>query len=450
MQQMQTLISFKRKGDNLFMLVCEDTQGKRSRFYFDMTRAHSGIFISDKEIVGTKEFCAPFDIKLAQYTTRAYIESAQVDGDNRILQFFLAQKEHYKVQYSWLVCEFTGKHTNVILCDKDMVVCEALRHIPNHKSWREVRVGKALLPLPQPANSISCENIEPQKVCELLESAYKEIYFKAKQNKKQQILKNLQMKQDTLKEHLAHLPKQGELIESALLYAHYGELIFSSLHLFSTKKIISDSVILQDINAQNVCVPLPACARDLQEAGNWYFTQSKKYNKKAQHLNKQREYLQEKIDFIASQIALVERFEDFGDVFSLSHQKTQKSSNIGARENESFFVEGFKISIGRNAKENQKLLESAKADDIWLHIRDVPSAHMIIHCGKKMPSSTLLHKVAGILVGLYVGRKGAGDFVVDWTRRRFVKNAPGAQVVYAKHKSISYRVQNDNALTPLD
>ena len=160
--------------------------------------------------------------------------------------------------------------------------------------------------------------------------------------------------------------------------------------------------------------------------------------------------MQEKIDFIASQIALVERFEDFGDVFALSHQKTQKSSNIGARENESFFVEGFKISIGRNAKENQKLLGSAKADDIWLHIRDVPSAHMIIHCGKKMPSSTLLHKVAGILVGLYVGRKGAGDFVVDWTRRRFVKNAPGAQVVYAKHKSISYRVQNDNALTPLD
>ena len=441
MQQMRQIIIFKRKGDNLFMLICQDEQGIRERFYFDMTRSRSGIFISDEEIISPKAFCAPFDSKLAQCTTRAHIESIQVDGENRILSFFLTQKERYKIEHFWLICEFTGKHTNVILCDKDLVVCEALRHIPEHKSWREVRVGKVLKPLPQPQNIKPSESIEPQSVCALLRNAPMQI--QTKQDKKHSILKHLKAKQDALKQNLESLPQKDMLLESAKDYARYGELIFSSLHLLPTHKITSNALVLQDINAQDVYVPLPPHARDLQEAGNWYFTQSKKYQKKAAHLHKQVENLEERIAFITHQIAFVERFGDLGEIFV-----SKKHKNI-TKDNESFFVEGFKISVGRNAKDNQKLLESAKADDIWLHIRDVPSAHMIIHCGKKAPNDEILHKAAQILVGLYVARKGAGDFVVDWTRRRFVKAALGAQVVYAKHKSIHYRVQNDKIPHPI-
>lgn len=99
MQQMKTIISFKRKGDNLFVLVCENAQGARSRICFDMTRSQSGIFMSDEEVISPKVFCAPFDTKLAQCTTKARIESISVDGENRILRFLLEQRSSIKAVF---------------------------------------------------------------------------------------------------------------------------------------------------------------------------------------------------------------------------------------------------------------------------------------------------------------------------------------------------------------
>ena len=37
-------------------------------------------------------------------------------------------------------------------------------------------------------------------------------------------------------------------------------------------------------------------------------------------------------------------------------------------------LESFKILIGRNEKGNINLLDLAKKDDIWLHLKDAPSA----------------------------------------------------------------------------
>ena len=56
-----------------------------------------------------------------------------------------------------------------------------------------------------------------------------------------------------------------------------------------------------------------------------------------------------------------------------------------------------------------------------------------------MPTNAVIEKSVEILVGLYAVRKGGGDFVVDYTKRRFVNPAQNAQVTYAKHKSIKYK-----------
>ncbi|WP_304647124.1 NFACT family protein [uncultured Helicobacter sp.] len=443
MQNMERVMCFRRIDNNLLVLICADRQGETHRFYMDMTRSQSNIFIAQREIIGTKVFCAPFDNKLATCTKGAHIEQIRIDGNNRILQCYLTQREHYKVRYFWLVCEFTGKYTNVVLCDKDFIVLEALRHIPQHKSSREVRVGKILSPLPQPECIPTQPEIPPENVCAILEQIYADKYEKLKADKRQNVLRKLESKKQSLIDTLATLPKREELLESAKEYAMYGELIFSSLHLLPTHKIITTHIVLKDSNANDVNLPLPSHARDLQEAGNWYFTQSKKYHKKAKFLEKQIANLQERIAFITQQIGFTLQFDESGEVFAPAHKRAK---NIGTKDIESFFIQGYKVSIGRNAKDNQRLLEVAKADDLWFHIRDVPSAHLIIHCGKKMPPNTLLQRVAEILVGLYVVRKGGGDFVVDWTRRRFVKPSLNAQAVYAKHKSIHYRADSKSII----
>lgn len=436
LQGMQSIAMAKRKDSNLFLFVFRDTSGARQSLYFDMSKAQSHIFIAPKEILQTREFNAPFDTKLTQCTTNAEIQKVQVDGENRILQFLLTQKGKYKKQSFWLMCEFTGKHTNMIICDEKLIVIEALRHIPHSKSWREVKVGAFLESLPQRAGE-KTESLSQSKTQEELIAAYQKHYLSKQEQKKYNAIMSLQAKKAKLKQVLADLPQYESLIESAALYAKYGELLFSHLHTLPPYKCQSAEVEVKDFNGKNVLVPLPQNMRDFTEAGNWYYTQSKKLNKKAKHLHLQQENLEYKINFICDEIAFVERFGEV-ELFA----KNPKLKNVGAKQKaekaefESFFIDGYKISVGRNAKENQKLLEVARAEDLWFHIKDVPSSHLIIHCGKQMPPNAILHKSAEILVGLYAARKGVGDFVVDFTKRRFVKLSQNAQVTYAKHTSI--------------
>ena len=99
-----------------------------------------------------------------------------------------------------------------------------------------------------------------------------------------------------------------------------------------------------------------------------------------------------------------------------------------------FFIENFKVSIGRNWKENKALLESAKSEDMWLHIKDYPSSHMIIHSGKTKIPQVVLYK-AGSILAHFSGLK-TSNLQIDYTKRKFVKLANKANVTYAKEQSI--------------
>lgn len=38
----------------------------------------------------------------------------------------------------------------------------------------------------------------------------------------------------------------------------------------------------------------------------------------------------------------------------------------------------FKIIVGKNEKENWKIIDDADGDDMWIHVSDSPSCHVII------------------------------------------------------------------------
>lgn len=44
-----------------------------------------------------------------------------------------------------------------------------------------------------------------------------------------------------------------------------------------------------------------------------------------------------------------------------------------------------KIRIGQNKEENDKIITEADQTDIWFHLANFPSCHVIIKCNKKFP-----------------------------------------------------------------
>lgn len=55
-----------------------------------------------------------------------------------------------------------------------------------------------------------------------------------------------------------------------------------------------------------------------------------------------------------------------------------------------FYIADVKISVGRNQNANSELLKIAKKNDIWLHVKDHPSAHVIIKTQKASVSEEIL------------------------------------------------------------
>ena len=102
--------------------------------------------------------------------------------------------------------------------------------------------------------------------------------------------------------------------------------------------------------------------------------------------------------------------------------------------------EGFPILVGRNARQNEIVTFSeAGRDDLWLHVRDGPGAHVVIRCGgQPVPELTL--NVAARLAAWYSGQRGNAGVAVAITQQRFVTRMAGGrpgQVHYRGEETIS-------------
>lgn len=90
-------------------------------------------------------------------------------------------------------------------------------------------------------------------------------------------------------------------------------------------------------------------------------------------------------------------------------------------------AEGFPILVGRNARQNEIVtFGQAGSDDLWLHVRDVPGAHVVIRCGGQ-PVGEETRTFAAQLAAYFSQRRGDRGVPVAITRRRFVTRMPGGR-----------------------
>jgi predicted ribosome quality control (RQC) complex YloA/Tae2 family protein len=72
-----------------------------------------------------------------------------------------------------------------------------------------------------------------------------------------------------------------------------------------------------------------------------------------------------------------------------------------------------------------------------MHIRDIPSSHVLIRTDKQNIPQTLIESAAKLCVDF--STKNAGEYEVDYTKRKFVKPQEGSNVLYNKYETIRIR-----------
>jgi predicted ribosome quality control (RQC) complex YloA/Tae2 family protein len=99
--------------------------------------------------------------------------------------------------------------------------------------------------------------------------------------------------------------------------------------------------------------------------------------------------------------------------------------------------EGFIIKVGRSNLENDKLVSEASRNDVWLHVKDYHSSHVLISATTDLPDFII--KFGAEICAYYSKCRQSDKVEVVYTKRKFVKKPKGAKpgfVTYDEFKSI--------------
>jgi predicted ribosome quality control (RQC) complex YloA/Tae2 family protein len=101
--------------------------------------------------------------------------------------------------------------------------------------------------------------------------------------------------------------------------------------------------------------------------------------------------------------------------------------------------DGFTLLIGKNSRQNEEVtFHQATANDIWLHARGVPGAHVIIKAaGRDIPHTTI--EQAASLAAYYSQARGTTTAPVDYTFQKHVRHMKGGgpgMVIYEREKTV--------------
>ena len=418
----------RRVEDNTIELTFD----REESYFFTMTRGHSLVYKapSQRPLQG---YGAPFDILLHSLVSAGRLLGVEMPGGDRILRFALAPRSSYKDKTIYLQLEFTGKNTNAILLDENEIVIEALRHIDAESSFRIVRPGAKLLPLPA-FEQRKEEQGEIGDIDTLLEKRYETIQAKRLSELKRQKLAQTAKKREKLAQSLAKLPDEKKLAEEETKYQGYANLILANLYQI---KPYDKTLETTDFEGVPITITLPKNIK-VNRMSDYFFTLARRARNKAKNIHIERENLKSRKSFYDNIYFAIEQAKEPYELELLVPKRAKsKRKKERLKEGELFWIEDYKVFVGRNSSENQKLLSLAKANDLWMHIRDIPSSHVIIRTDKQNLPQNVIEAAAKLCVDFSV--QNPGEYEIDYTKRKFVKVQEGSHVLYNKYDTIRVR-----------
>jgi len=421
-----TFISRARRIEDNTLEIMFD---KSESYFFNMTRGHSFIYKapSQRPLQG---YNAPFDTLLHSLLSGSKLLNVEVPNDDRILRFIIAPKSSYKDKIVYLQLEFTGKNTNAILLDDNEVIIEALRHIDADSSFRVVRPGMELLEIPPFERREEAKEIGD--IDTYLEEKFSDVQAKKLLELKKQKLSTIAKKIKKFEHLLNKLPDKEKLELQSKEHNNVGNLILSNLYQI---KPYDTKLKTYDFKGNEVTIALPKDIK-VNRMSDYYFNLAKRAKSKAKNVHLEQENLSSKKAFYEN---IYYALEQANTPYELELLVPKRAKSLRKkeklREGELFWIEDYKVMVGRNSKENQKLLSLAKSNDIWMHTREIPGSHVIIRTDKQNLPESVLHAAAKLCVDFSTDQPG--NYLVDYTKRKFVKIQEGSSVEYDKYQTLS-------------
>ena len=302
--------------------------------------------------------------------------------------------------------------------------------------------------------SLFSEEVVPVKTERTFDSINDLISFRYKtyshtqrlKQQKAELLKKLKRQKKRTDSGLRNLSKADKGLERSEKYEKYGHLLMANGHLKpeNPKKItVSD---LYD-EGKEITIPLDEKLSVVENAEK-YYSKSKNSARSYEEALERIPLLESKRDKLNEVLSEIEGFSKLHNLRDWKKDNSKLLQDLGiGQDNTSdesnvpfhtFEIENYPVWIGKNAKSNDKLVQMAHKEDIWLHARKVAGSHALIRMGndKGMPPKSVLRKAASYAA--YNSKARGAELVpVIITKMKYVrkpKGAPAGAVLVGKEE----------------
>lgn len=287
---------------------------------------------------------------------------------------------------------------------------------------------------PFPLQSYAALEARPmENLSEALDLCYGAQHQEPLEAARSQLAKRLKEKLKKTSETLAHVEQdlaqadrfadykeQGDLLMANLTRVQPGDSAIEVEDFFhgGTRKITLDPRLDAVANAQR------------------FYERYKKLKRGAQQLSRRRRELQRELDGLHAteqRLGQIEALPELRELQAEIENERYTADERGERAPVSpsgprvYTIEGYRLRVGRNGRQNDALIRQASRWDLWLHARDRPGAHIIIQnpARSEIPEGVLL-RVAQ-LAAYYSKGQGSTKVPVVYTQIKYLRKPKGAK-----------------------
>ncbi|MFQ8627071.1 MAG: NFACT RNA binding domain-containing protein [Candidatus Gastranaerophilaceae bacterium] len=343
--------------------------------------------------------------------------------------------------YLCLAIELMGKHSNVILYSYDTNMIIGCAHNVGAEKSKEREMAGGLpyiYPPGRPKNwysnenslSVECDDFNSKIDDYYAECIHNDKFKKIQDTYKQLITRRLKKDENSLKKMMYRLEKEF----NADKYRLYGDLIMANLY---NLKDYSKFVKVYDYeNNKDITIELDE-TRTLKDNANKFYKLYNKGKTSVEKLTELTDNLRNSINYYEQILYSLEIASSVEDLFEITSEieteKEKKSVKKSAVEPLELNIDGCKVFVGRNNRQNDYIVSKLSRDeDIWLHTKDCAGSHVLLRCDN--PSDELILKCAE-LAKEYSKGKNSSKVGVIYTKRKYLKKPPAANLGYVTYKN---------------
>lgn len=389
-----------------------------------------------------------FCMLLRKYLEGCKIADAKVIDEERILELHFETMDELSQKRSLCLCiELMGKHSNIILYDRESSVIIGCAHNvgPEKSRYRELQGGlKYIYP---PKSGYNFEGTPLYKTLENGENINEKLdmYFSKIQedvnlrNEKSQLIEITNSKLKKIKNSIDKISSLLKKRDKTDEYKLFGELL--TANSYQKKNYIQQIEVLNYFTGENITIELDP-TKTLNENAQRYFklyVKSKTTKEKSTQMLNGLQIEKEYLENILYSINKADNTEDLNDI--KTEIVDEKVKNNSQKQNPllSFNINGFEVFVGKNNKQNDYIVSKlSKDEDYWFHTRLCAGSHVLLKVRETEPDESTIFECCK-LAREYSSATQPSKVGVIYTRRKYLKKPPSAPlgyVIYRNEKEI--------------